>query len=242
MRLRVLVADDEMIARRRLIRLLGDIGDVEVAAEAEDGAEALRLVAEGEFDIVFLDLHMPLVDGWTALRLLPRGGPQVIFVTAHPDRAVASFDAEVADYVLKPVEAERLGRAVARARARCEAEKPAPARAPQSRSPRVALETAKGVLLLSPDEITHAIVEGESVEIHGDRGVLFTDLRLADLEKKLPDPPFERVHRRSLLNLDRVVRLEPLASGGYLAHTELGGVVDVSRKSARLLRKRFGLS
>jgi two-component system LytT family response regulator len=104
------------------------------------------------------------------------------------------------------------------------------------------VNTTKGVLLLAPTEITHALIEGASVEIHGDRGVLFTDNRLADLERRLPHPPFERLHRRALVNLDRVVRLEPIASGGYLAHTDLGAVVDVSRQAARNLRKRFGLT
>lgn len=236
MTLRVLVADDELLARKRLHRLLGAMEDVEVVGEATDGTEVLRQVGRGDIDVVLLDIQMPNLTGLEAARLLPRDGTSIVFVTAHAEHAVEAFDEDAVDYVLKPVDAERLGRALARVRARQVSS------APDTGTDRLAVQTTKGVLLVSPSEITHAIIEGASVEIHGDRGLLYTDLRLADLERRLPCPPFERLHRRSLVNLDRVQRLEPLATGGYLAHTDLDAVVDVSRAAARGLRRRFGLS
>ena len=241
MTLRVLVADDELLARKRLHRLLGDMPDVEVVGEATDGTEVLRMVAKGGVDVVLLDINMPHLTGLDAARLLPADGAAVVFVTAHSEHAVEAFDEDAVDYVLKPVDADRLTRALDRVRARREAAAPAPA-AESGTNGKLAVTTTKGVLLVAPAEITHAVIEGASVEIHGDRGVLYTDTRLADLERRLPGPPFERLHRRALVNLDRVVRLEPIASGGYLAHTDLGAVVDVSRQAARALRRRFGLS
>ncbi|MFK7929396.1 MAG: LytR/AlgR family response regulator transcription factor [Myxococcota bacterium] len=241
--LRVLVADDELLARKRLHRLLGDMDDVEVVGDASDGAQVLKRVAQGDVDCVLLDIQMPHLTGLDALQLLPAGGASVVFVTAHAEHAVEAFDGDAVDYVLKPVQAERLARALDRVRARRDSPSdPALSDAPSDAHERLAVTTAKGLLLLSPTEITHALIEGETVEIHGDRGVIYTELRLAELERRLPTPPFERLHRRSLVNMDRIARLEPLSSGGYLAHTDLGAVVDVSRKAARTLRKRFGLS
>ena len=243
MTLRILIADDELIARKRLTRLLGTMEDVTLVGEARDGAEVLAHVARGGIDCVLLDIHMPRLTGMEALRLLPEDGASVVFCTAHAEHAVEAFDGEAVDYVLKPVDAERLSRALARVRAR---------RASAGSIPepdedglvqgKLALQSSKGVLLFDPTEITHAAIEGESVEVHTDRGVTYTDLRLAELERRLPCPPFERLHRRALVNLDRVVRLEPLSSGGYLAHTDLGAVVDVSRQAARGLRRRFGIT
>lgn len=240
MTLRILIADDELIARKRLTRLLGDLDDVEIVGEATDGTEVLRRVGRGGVDCVLLDIHMPHLTGIEALRLLPRGGASVVLVTAHAEHAVEAFDEEAVDYVLKPVKAERLARALDRVRAR-RAEPGEVDREPPIAG-KLALSTAKGVLLFDPVEITHAVIDGESVVVHTDRGTTYTDLRLADLERRLPCPPFERLHRRSLVNMDRVVRLEPLSSGGYLAHTDLGAVVDVSRQAARLLRKRMGIT
>lgn len=236
MTLRVLVADDELLARKRLHRLLGDMDSVEIIGEATDGTEVLKRVAGGGVDVVLLDINMPHLTGLDAARLLPADGAAVVFVTAHAQHAVEAFDEDAVDYLLKPVDSERLERALDRVRARR-------GEAPSTEvSDKLAFTTTKGVLLLSPTDITHAVIEGASVEIHGDRGVLYTDHRLADLERKLPTPPFERLHRRALVNLDRVVRLEPIHSGGYLAHTDLGAVVDVSRQAARKLRRRFGLT
>lgn len=248
MTLRVLIADDELIARKRLRRLLGELGDVEIVGEAADGTEVLREVGKGGVDCVLLDIHMPHLTGLEAMRLLPRDGTAVVFCTAHAEHAVEAFDEEAVDYVLKPVELDRLQRALDRVRQRRNSPPGEPSPPTLAPTPgaadngKLALQTTKGVLLFDPTEITHALIDGESVEVHTDRGMIYTELRLAELERRLPTPPFERLHRRSLVNLDRVVRLEPLASGGYLAHTDLGAVVDVSRQAARGLRRRFGLS
>jgi two-component system, LytTR family, response regulator len=234
MSLRVLIADDELLARRRLTRLLGELEGVEVVGEATDATEVLRQVARGGVDVLLLDIHMPGLTGLEAARLLPADGPAVVFVTAHAEHAVEAFDQEAVDYVLKPVDAARLSRALERVRAR---QRP-PSEVPPGK---LAVQTARGVVLLDPAGITHACIEGASVEIHGEQGPVFTDLTLAELERRLPSPPFERLHRKALVNLDRVARLEPVSTGGYRAHTDLGDTVDVSRAAARALRRRFGV-
>src|SRR5262245_37397818 len=105
---RVLIADDEQMARRRVARLLTDIAGVAVVGECESGEELLARLEHQDVDVVLLDVQMPGMTGIEAKTRLGEDAPYVIFVTAHPDHAVAAFDVGAVDYVLKPVEAERL--------------------------------------------------------------------------------------------------------------------------------------
>ena len=116
--LRVLVADDEAIARKRLVRLLAAMPDVAVAGECADAHEVLERVRAGGIDAVLLDIQMPELSGIEALQLFPADGPVVIFCTAHTAHAVAAFDLGAIDYLLKPIEAARLRKALDRARDR----------------------------------------------------------------------------------------------------------------------------
>ena len=226
--LRVLIADDEEIARRRLARLLAMIPETAVAGECADAGAVLERVREGGVDVLLLDIQMPGLTGLDAVALLPHGGPQVIFCTAHAEHAVGAFDAGAVDYLLKPVDAARLQKALDRARAR----------RPRSLN-RLAISTRQGIVLLDPGEISHAMLEGELVAVVTTSATYLTDSTLQALEEKLGG--FERVHRRALLNLEHVVRLEPNESGGFLARTRAGHGVEVSRAAARELRRRLGL-
>lgn len=239
--LRVLVVDDELIARKRLSRLLAAMSDVEIAGECEDGEEVAPHVKDGGVDVVLLDIQMARVSGIEAMGVLDPDDPVVVFVTAHPSHAVEAFDGGAADYLLKPVEPARLKKALDRARERLElrrmrSEPHAPA--PPSR---LAVPTRRGLVLVDPNEIRYALIEGETVLLHTTRGTFVTDFRIAALEKKLAGDRFERVHRRVLLNLDHVASLEPLETGGYIAITTDGGKVPISRQSARRLRRRWAL-
>lgn len=231
MRLRVLIVDDELIARKRLHRLLSAMPDVEIAGECEDGREVPARIAAGDVDCVLLDVQMREVSGVETLGLI-EGGPAVIFVTAHEAHAVAAFDGGAIDYLLKPVEAPRLAKALQRARDRI-GDRKAPEKIPVS--------TRKGVVLLDASEIEYALIEGETVTLGTRRGSFVTDFRIAELERKILRGSFERVHRKALLNLDVVERLEPNESGGYVAHTIGGGRVPVSRQAARRLRRLWDL-
>lgn len=226
--LRVLIADDEEIARRRLARLLAMIPEAAVAGECADAGAVLERVREGGVDVLLLDIQMPGLTGLDAVALLPHGGPQVIFCTAYAEHAVGAFDAGAVDYLLKPVDAARLQKALDRARAR----------RPRSLN-RLAISTRQGIVLLEPAEISHAMLEGELVAVVTASATYLTDSTLQALEEKLGG--FERVHRRALLNLEHVVRLEPNESGGFLARTRAGHGVEVSRAAARELRRRLGL-
>jgi two-component system LytT family response regulator len=139
--------------------------------------------------------------------------------------------------VLKPIEAGRLKKALDRARAR------RGGRVPESEPgiERLALPTRDGVRLLDPSHVTHAIFDGSLVTVHHAGEALLTELTLTDLEARLPASRFERVHRRALLNLERVERLVDQPTGGYVAVTDDGSQIEISRQAARKLRRRLGL-
>jgi two-component system LytT family response regulator len=243
-RLRVLVADDELLARKRLARLLAAMPEVEPVGACASGEEVLARVRAGDVDVVLLDIHMPGLSGLEAMALLPADGPYVIFCTAHPSHALEAFDVGAIDYVLKPVEAARLQKALERAasqsarrRYAAEAE-----RHQGGAASRLAIETRQGIVLLDPDAISHATLEDELVTVFTAQGKYLTDFTLQELEGRLPAGRFERVHRRALVNLDHVERLEPLPTGGFVARIRGGQAVEVSRQSARALKRRFGLA
>ena len=244
--LSVLIADDELVARKRLSRLLTAFPDVTVHGEAADGEAVLEAVRAGGVDVVLLDIHMPGLSGMDALALLPAGGPHVILVTAHADHAVEAFEHGAVDYVLKPVEASRLQKALERVRVRLAAKAPEPGKGsaieqlarPLSRLP---IPTRQGIVLVDPGTISHATLEDELVTVFTSQGDFLTDFTLQELVDRLPPDGFYRVHRRALVNLAHVTRLEPLETGGYLARTARGHTVEVSRQSARELRRMLGL-
>jgi two-component system LytT family response regulator len=238
--LRVLIADDEAIARKRLVRLLAAMPEVVITGQCADAHEVLTIVRGGEVDVVLLDIQMPELSGLDALQLFPVDGPAVIFCTAHAAHAVAAFDVGAVDYLLKPIDSGRLRKALDRARQRGSAAPSTPAgeAAPLDR---LALPTRQGIVLLDPRDVTHAQLADELVTVYAAGQAYLSALSLQELETRLQPPAFVRVHRRALLNLAHVVRLEPNEVGGFLAQTSGGHSVEVSRQAARELRKRLGL-
>lgn len=238
--LRVLVCDDEMIARRRAARLLSEMQGVEVVGECGSGEELLARLGQDEIDLVVLDINMPGMTGIEAAMKMPEERPYIVFLTAHPEHAIQAFDVGATDYLMKPVDDARLRRSLDRARKQLDA--------PAARSDgdaaklaRLAIETKAGVVLLSPDEVTHAVFDGQLVTVHTKDRSFLSASTLQDLEDKLPKGLFERVHRRALVNLHQVERLEPVLSGGYVARLVGGKTADVSRQAARKLRRRLGI-
>jgi two-component system LytT family response regulator len=240
--LRVLVADDEAIARKRLVRLLGAFPDVVLAGECGDAEQVLAAVGGGQIDVVLLDIQMPELSGLEALQLFPAGGPLVIFCTAHAAHAVSAFDVGAVDYVLKPIDGARLRKALDRARQRLATASPDPAAPPAAGGvDRLALPTRNGIVLVDPRDVTHAQLADELVTVYASGQAYLSALSLQEIEARLPPPAFVRVHRRALVNLKHIVRLLPNEVGGFVAETSGGHSVEVSRQAARELRKLLGL-
>lgn len=240
--LRVLVCDDELIARRRATRLLSEQPGVEVVAECASGGEVLARLAVEDVDVVVLDIHMPGMTGLETALQMPEDRPYLIFLTAHPEHAVAAFDVGATDYLLKPVDDARLKKALDRARGQLDAPLDRAAHDAPAPLARLAITTKTGVVLLGPDEVTHAVFDGQLVTVHTRDRAILSDATLQELEQRLSAPHFERVHRRAIVNLLQVERLEPVLSGGYVARVAGGKSVDVSRQAARRLRRRLGIA
>jgi two-component system LytT family response regulator len=235
--IRVLFADDELMARRRLARLLADVDGVEVVAECASGQAALDELERVEVDVALLDVRMGEISGLDVSELAGELGVEVIFTTAHPEHAVAAFEKGAIDYVLKPIEPERLAAALARAGQRIEA-----GRAPRPQAAeRLALTVRGEVRFVRAEDVSHALHDGSLVSVFVGGEPLLTELSLNELERRLP-PRFERVHRRALLDLAHVDRLVPLPTGGYRAIVRGGHQVPVSRQSARRLRRAIDIA
>lgn len=233
--LRVLLADDESMARQRLERLLGTFPEVELVRSCQSAEEVLEEVRKRPVDVLLLDIRMPGLSGLEVAQLLPEPRPYVVFCTAHREHALEAFDTGAADYLLKPVDAARLKKALDRAQRRLEAP-----RAPDGAT-RLPIVTRQGIRLLRPEDISHVVLDGELATVFTATEQLLTDSTLQELQDKLAPFGFERVHRRALLHLGRVARLTPVETGGFVAHVRPGQDVEISRQVARELRKRLGL-
>jgi two-component system LytT family response regulator len=242
--LRVLFADDERMARKRMRRLLEATPDVEIVAECESGEDALRELDRIDVDVALLDIRMGRASGLEVSDVASELGVEVIFTTAHREHAIDAFERGVVDYVLKPIEPARLAASIARARQRIDALRPAApgVRRPSGPVERIALEIRGEVRLLRTDAISHAVHDGQLVSLWVEGAQVWTERSLSDLEALLPADQFERVHRRALLSLAWVDRLKPLPTGGYIAVTRDGREVPVSRQAARGLRRRLGIT
>ncbi len=239
--LRIALADDESTARRRLTRLLTAVPGVEIVGAHDSAQGVLDQLMDEAVDVLVLDVQMPGLSGIEAHAMLGSDAPYVIFATAHPQHAIEAFELGAVDYVLKPIEASRLGKAIERARAHVQ--RGAPVSSEPDPYDRVPVVTREGIVLLDPPAISHAVFDGALVTVHTTGGdAHLTDATLADLHGRLPGGRFDRVHRRVLLNMHEVSMLRPTPSGGFVALTRAGAEVPISRQSARRMRKALGLS
>lgn len=248
--LRALIVDDEPIARRVLREELELIGGVEVVCEARDGAEALERIRAAQPDLVFLDLQMPGMGGFEVVRRLTGGKlPVVVIVTAYDQYAIQAFEAGAIDYLLKPVSQERLQRSVQRARhlsgrgagaaeqvLRIQNAAPDPAARPR----RVVGKAGDEYFLVDAGEVVAFQAEGDLVwMMAGRRRYLVTD-PLRELERKLADLGFRRVHRNALVNLNQVAKMAALSSRRWLLTMSSGQEYVVSKRQAALVRDLLG--
>jgi DNA-binding LytR/AlgR family response regulator len=242
MSLLALIVDDEAPARAELRYLLERADGVEVVGEAASVREALALAARLDYDVVFCDISMPELTGIDAARELaswPRS-PLVVFVTAHQEYAVQAYSVDGFDYLLKPVSEERLARTVARLQA---ARRGQPARNAGPALTKVPVTRRGEAVLLDPDDIYWAEANGDASRVAIYDEVLQSGQSMRELEDLLPSARFFRIHRRHLVNLQRVVRLELAESGRWVVHLtdREGTVLEVARRQTRALKQHLGL-
>ncbi len=239
--MRAVVADDEALARERLIDLLGEIGSIEVIAEAGDGREAIEAVENLRPDLLLLDIRMPRMDGLEAARHLGsfEHAPAIIFCTAYDEHALAAFDANAVDYLLKPIRIERLRSAIERA-SRFNRETISALQKSDStlRERSHLCARVRGNLVLIPIiDIDYLLAEDKYVIVHHGANEVLIEEPLKALEIEFGER-FVRIHRNCLVALDKLAGLTRTADGRVLAKMEnVDAELEVSRRNLPALRK-----
>jgi DNA-binding LytR/AlgR family response regulator len=234
--MRVLIADDEPIARQILGELLEEIPGVTLVGEASDGMEAVALAKRLEPDVMLLDLHMPGLDGFQVKQAFQGDwAPLVIFVTAFEHHALEAFNAGAIDYVLKPVRRERLEAALQKARTQMAGKLPSKPAANASR--KIVGRLGNDLHLLDPSEVIAFQAEGDLVFIITANGRYFANHTLKALEQKLPASSFRRVHRATIINTDQIRKISPLSSKRWLLKMANGMEVIVSKRLSGVIRE-----
>lgn len=257
-KIRVMLVDDEPLALRGLKLRLSAFPEIEIVAECANGREAVKEIRAKEPDLVFLDIQMPGLDGFGVVRALIGGpAPLIVFVTAYDKYAIDAFEANALDYIVKPVEEERLKDAVHRAR---EAMKSKAAASRESRliellaslsdddrdrikelindgdwsekqryTERLSFKDGSKVVVLAADDIEWIDAAGDYMCIHAGGKTHIIRETMKALQQRLDPARFQRVHRSAIVNVDKVKELHPHANGEYFLILEGGQELKLSR-------------
>jgi two-component system LytT family response regulator/two-component system response regulator LytT len=258
--IRALVVDDEQLARDELCFLLGQVGGVDIIGQASDGVEALRVAGELRPDVIFLDVQMPGLTGFEVARRLIEADveAQLVFVTAFDQYAIDAFSVNAVDYVLKPVDADRLEQTIERARRRVASEQAArlpisPAdlervveavQARQGRRDQLAIRVGERFILVQADEVIHASLTDELIQVVTNTVSGTSNYRTLDeLQARLDPAVFWRVHRSHLVNITKIKEIVPWFSRNYLLKMKdaKSTEIPVSRSQTRRLREYLQL-
>jgi DNA-binding LytR/AlgR family response regulator len=254
--MRVLIVDDEPLARRRLLQLLAACRDIEIAGEADSGRQALELVNLLRPDVLLLDIEMPGVDGFAVLKALPQAtAPAIVFVTAFQDHAVKAFELRATDFVVKPVSGDRLSRALEQARSDLDgrragerlaflqarlAELETRALADSDSGMWVQIGSEKRRLTLK--DIIWLEAERDYVRVHMNGHSHLVNAMLGDMEKALDEHAFLRVHRSAIVRKDKVRSVLRGRFSASVLELDGGHRVPVGRKYRDAVQSAFGLA
>jgi two-component system, LytTR family, response regulator len=246
--MRVVIVDDEPLARRGIRPLLAVHAGVEVVCEARNGAEAVRMLGSLLPDLVFLDVQMPELDGISVLRRLdPERRPAVIFVTAYDEYAVPAFEVHAFDYLLKPFTDARFREAMQRARdqlSRGDAQALADqlAQLVERRAggaiERFTVRVGETLRMFHVDEVDWIEADDYYVKLHIGGDAYLVRQTMSALEERLPPDRFIRIHRSTIVNIDRIVSMEPLFQGDYNVILHDGTELKMSRRRREALGER----
>ena len=250
-KMKVLVADDEPLARDRLTSLLSAEPDVEVVGTARDGEEAVAAIQHHAPDLVFLDIQMPQMNGFDVIEAVgPEQMPLVIFVTAYDQHALKAFQVRALDYLLKPFDRERFTDALQRARTQIERAETGDLgrrlmaivkdlRRDQPRTERLVVKSGGRLFFLRTDEIDWIEAAGNYVRLHvGPASHLLRETMNA-IEARLDPEKFFRIHRSRIVNMERIQELQPWLNGEYAVLLRTGTRLTLSRGYREKLQERL---
>ncbi len=246
---RVVIADDEPLARDCMRLVLTQASDVEVVAECRDGAEAVNAIRRFRPDVVFLDVQMPGIDGFAVIQRVGAAAmPAVVFVTAYDTHAMHAFDVHALDYVLKPFENARLLDALERARTALHDQRAGalarrlaalvqdwhglPRAGESACVERFTVRHEDRVRFVAADDVDWIEADGNYAVLHVQQHRHRVRITLQELEARLDARKFFRIHRSTIVNLNRVRELQPWFGGDYIAILHTGAKLRVSRARA----------
>ena len=251
--MRVLIVDDEPLARRRLVQMLEGLPDVEIVGEADGGREALKLVERLRPDVLLLDIEMPVVDGFAVLKALrPGPAPAIIFVTAFQDHAVKAFELRATDFVVKPVASDRLAKAIEQARSDLDARRAGErlaflqsrlaeleSRALSASDPGLWVQIGSEKRRLALADIRWLEAERDYVRVHMKGHTHLVNAMLGEMEKALDEQAFLRVHRSTIVRKDKVRAVLRGRFSAPVLELDDGHRLPVGRKYRDAVRSAF---
>ena len=238
--MKVLIVDDEEPARTRMQRLLTEFDDAEVVGLAENGAIALQKIGKLQPDVVFLDIEMPVLNGMEVAATIG-DSTRIVFVTAYDEFAIKAFDAGAVDYLVKPVDKERLRETWKR----LQSNRPSvPLDVLTERVTKIGVRSGNKILALALSEISAFIASGEYTETFCGESRHLIDDTLAGLESRLDPKKFLRIHRSAIINLDFLSELVRLGDRKYSAKLNdyFATEAPISRDSLAAVKSWLGLS
>jgi two-component system, LytTR family, response regulator len=251
--IRVLIVDDEPIARKGIRRLLDEAPDMEIVGECGAGAEAVSAIRKRSPDLVFLDVQMPELDGFGVLEEVGvEQGPEIIFVTAYDEYTIRAFDVHALDYLLKPVNPERFHKALSRARAQLQSKSFERLNSrllallenyrPEGRpAARFAVKTPQGALLVDADDVDWVEAAGNYVRLRVGAQAHLLSETISGMENRLDPRKFLRIHRSRIVNVERIKLLRPLFHGEYEIVLKDGTQLTSGRNYREQIRERLAL-
>jgi two-component system LytT family response regulator len=247
-----MIIDDEPLGRQKVLLLLKDEPGVEVVAESAGGDDAVQQIRTHHPDLLFLDVQMPGKDGFAILRELEQDQlPFVIFVTAYDQHAVEAFRVHALDYLLKPFDRERFLEALGRAREQMLQQREGDAgrrllnmlgstSLEAGQADRLMLKTGGKIVFLRTEEIDWVEAQGDYVCLHAGQKKHLLREKISELEHQLPHRSFVRIHRSTIVNLDRIKEMQPLFYGEYSVVLHDGTRLTLSRSFREKVFQRLG--
>jgi two-component system LytT family response regulator len=252
-KIRAVIVDDELLARKFIRRMLKHEGDWELVGEASNGREAVEIIRTQKPDIVFLDVQMPEMDGFAVLEQVGLGQlPDIVFTTAYESYAIRAFELHALDYLLKPFDQQRFRDAIRHAKERLHSRQQEDGRRQigalleriNSRQPyldRLIIKADGRITFLNTHEIDWIEADDKYVHLHTGKGARMVRQTLSAMESQLDPARFVRIHRSTMVNIERIKELQPLFNGEYSLHLEDKTRLTLSRtykdKLFRLLGK-----
>jgi DNA-binding LytR/AlgR family response regulator len=259
--LKVLVVDDEALARADIHYMLKALPEISAVTECANATEALSLLQDEAFDVIFLDIQMPGMNGLKAVRIINQldNPPKIVFVTAYDEHATKAFELDVVDYLVKPFNSKRLSQAVTKVlralntgdprsqsefnKAKSSGGHEVGASGGDSQFKKIPVEKGEGVLLISFAEVRYISAHDDKVTVHTFDEQYPCRFSLAELDSRLSTQGFNRVHRGYIVNLQHILELQPFLNGTYnlIIDDKKQNVIPVSRSRMKSLRSLIGV-